>query len=189
MRAISLWQPWATLMALGLKQIETRAWRPPVEFLSGPDQGWVAIHSTVSVPRSELRAAWDNPAIRDVLAVFGITEGNWTSRPGSLPQRRIVAVVRFVSFQPTDVVGPALLNRGQHGEYQRGNYAPGRWAWISDQVINLNYLPVGPIRGRQGLFTLDPMDVEQVKAAVLLQLPGSMERKRVPKHLLPAGIA
>jgi len=27
MKAISLWQPWATLIALGLKTVETRSWR------------------------------------------------------------------------------------------------------------------------------------------------------------------
>lgn len=28
MKAISLWQPWASAMALGLKSIETRHWSP-----------------------------------------------------------------------------------------------------------------------------------------------------------------
>ena len=29
MKAISLWQPWASLVAEGVKTIETRSWAPP----------------------------------------------------------------------------------------------------------------------------------------------------------------
>lgn len=29
MKALSLWQPWATLIAIGAKQYETRGWSTP----------------------------------------------------------------------------------------------------------------------------------------------------------------
>jgi activating signal cointegrator 1 len=44
-KALSLWQPWASLMADERKKIETRSWRPPVWLLNQP----VAIHATMKV--------------------------------------------------------------------------------------------------------------------------------------------
>ena len=37
-KLISLWEPWATLMAIGAKRIETRSWRTPY-------RGWLAIQA------------------------------------------------------------------------------------------------------------------------------------------------
>src|SRR5579885_2158306 len=45
MKALSLWQPWASLMADGRKKIETRHWRPPAWLLGQP----LAIHATMRV--------------------------------------------------------------------------------------------------------------------------------------------
>src|SRR5262245_34476504 len=41
MKAISLWQPWASLIAIGTKTMETRDWAPPREYLGGR----IAIHA------------------------------------------------------------------------------------------------------------------------------------------------
>ena len=32
-RALTLWQPWATLVALGIKRLENRSWKPPLDWL------------------------------------------------------------------------------------------------------------------------------------------------------------
>lgn len=45
MKAITLWQPWATLIAIGAKRIETRNWRAPAS-LNGQ---WIAIHAGASL--------------------------------------------------------------------------------------------------------------------------------------------
>jgi hypothetical protein len=39
--AISLWQPWASFIAIGVKQYETRHWRPPSRFIGQR----IAIHA------------------------------------------------------------------------------------------------------------------------------------------------
>lgn len=41
MKAISLWQPYASLIALGAKTIETRSWAPPAQYL----ETRIAIHA------------------------------------------------------------------------------------------------------------------------------------------------
>lgn len=43
MKALTLWQPWASLMALGVKWIETRSW-------STSYRGWLAIHAAARRP-------------------------------------------------------------------------------------------------------------------------------------------
>jgi hypothetical protein len=44
MKALSLWQPWATLVALGVKKLETRSW-------STTYRGPLAIHATATMPK------------------------------------------------------------------------------------------------------------------------------------------
>ena len=46
MRAISLWQPWATAIAVGVKQIETRHWKTDY-------RGPIAIHAAKRWTRDE----------------------------------------------------------------------------------------------------------------------------------------
>lgn len=168
MQAITLWQPWATLIALGLKKIETRSWPAPV---GGPAQQttlspgvWIwrrhglAIHAAQRTPGDELRAAFRNPWIRKALADYGITEGNWTGQAGSLPQGAIVAVVTLTACAPTDRAGDTYQLTPL--EQACGNYRPGRWAWLLADRVNLNDHPVA-VRGRQRIWTL-PLHTQAV---------------------------
>ena len=155
MRAISLWQPWATLMALGEKTWETRPYPLPKGLL----HQWIAIHATLHVERS----AWSNPWIVQALARFGITEGNATGTPGYLPQRAIVAVVRFGGCSRAEDVAPELSNQ----ELALGNYAAGRWAWQRTDLVDLNNTPVQSVNGRQRFWTLTPAQ-DRALAATLL---------------------
>lgn len=47
MKAISLWQPWASLIACGVKVYETRSWPPPRELIGQP----IAIHAAKKIDR------------------------------------------------------------------------------------------------------------------------------------------
>ena len=47
MKAITLWQPWATLVATGLKEYETRSWAPPEDLIGRR----LAIHAAKRTPR------------------------------------------------------------------------------------------------------------------------------------------
>lgn len=65
MPALSLWQPWASLMAIGLKSIETRPeWARRLRRYVGCD---LAICSTASTPRREFAAAMLDETIREAL--------------------------------------------------------------------------------------------------------------------------
>jgi ASCH domain len=50
-RALSLWQPWASLIALGIKTIETRSWKAPASAIGQP----LLIHAAKRKPDANTR--------------------------------------------------------------------------------------------------------------------------------------
>jgi len=61
MKALSLWQPWATLVAMEEKRIETRCWKTDY-------RGELAIHATMKRPPKWLGASAHSDPFRDELA-------------------------------------------------------------------------------------------------------------------------
>lgn len=137
MKAISLWQPWATAMALGLKTIETRHW-------TCSHRGLLAIHAAKrwQTDEREWAAALARQHGEPVLA--------------NPPLGAIVAVGWLERIVPTS----DLLPRISATEESFGNYAPGRFGWIFSKVIGLNE-PV-PCKGAQGFFELSAEDATLV---------------------------
>lgn len=140
MKALSLWQPWATLIAIRAKQYETRHW-------STNYRGPLAIHAAKRpVKEDEI-----TPTIRAVLADNGEA---WDR----LLLGKVLCIVRLVDVVPTEEV----IERVYRGEVPTmelhfGNYAPGRYAW---ELEMLRVAPGAgiPARGAQGLWTWDYTD-------------------------------
>ncbi len=65
MRAITLWQPWAQLVVLGLKKVETRHWPTKV-------RGLIAIHAALRRP--DMRFPATDTAPLPLGAVVGLAE-------------------------------------------------------------------------------------------------------------------
>lgn len=136
MKAITLWQPWATLVAYGYKQFETRSW---ATHYRGP----LLIHAAKRIPqRGELGALPNPEPIRQALAEIGIRQ------VGDLPFGCAVAVVEVTAVLRTEVVGPGL----DEAQLAFGDYAPGRYAWRLTDVRRL--LEPVPLQGRQGLWSV-----------------------------------
>src|ERR1700732_4369319 len=55
MKAISLWQPWASLIACGAKPYETRDWAPPESMIGQP----IAIHAAKKIDKGAAEFAQD----------------------------------------------------------------------------------------------------------------------------------
>src|SRR5258708_32606761 len=53
MKAISLWQPWASLIACGAKPFETRHWAPPRELIGQT----IAIHAAKKIDKDAAKMA------------------------------------------------------------------------------------------------------------------------------------
>ena len=125
-KAISLWQPWASLVAAGVKLHETRHW--PTDY-----RGPLAIHAakTMDVAGAPEHLCMD---------LFG----PWWAK--ELPRGAMLAVARMASCRPAMTVADHL----QRADLASGNFAPGRYAWRLADVRRLAR-PI-PVTGRQGLF-------------------------------------
>jgi hypothetical protein len=104
-RAISLWQPWASAIALGKKQIETRSW---TSHYRGP----IAIHASVRWTQAQ----------RD----FCKTHLTWSLH--TIPFGAFIAVADLVDIVPTQGLEVSDLER------LWGDYSPGRYAWLLRDV-------------------------------------------------------
>jgi hypothetical protein len=127
MKAISLWQPWASAIALGLKRIETRHW-------STTYRGRIAIHAALR---------WDRRQRE-----FAETERTLGRLHAKLSFGAVVAIARLVSVQRTDELASELTPI----ERLYGDYAPGRFGWLLADIQRIEQ-PV-PYRGHQGLFNV-----------------------------------
>lgn len=144
MKALSLYQPWASLVALGLKRMETRSWATPY-------RGPLAIAASKRFPAEarELCAEWP---FYEALELDGIT--SWRQ----LPTGVVIATCTLVACVPTQVVIKGLHDaRGRFPftahEDAFGDFSAGRYAWLLADVVKLPE-PV-PVRGSLGLWEWD----------------------------------
>lgn len=129
MKALSLTQPWATAVAIGIKQWETRSW--PTSF-----RGEVAIHAAKGYPK------WAKE-------FTAIEQEEGRLPQGSLPLGAIVCLAELVSCRSTEEVDKEI------GEIERmyGDYSEGRFAF---KLVNIRPLaePV-PWRGALGFWAVE----------------------------------
>lgn len=130
MKAISLWQPWASLWLTDCKVHETRHW--PTNF-----RGWLAVHAA---KRFERDFPPDDP-MHDILdSEFG---GHWGME---LPTGALLGVVNLVACKSTNVFQPT------GDDLVCGDYSPDRFAWERGG-FRLLPRPI-PYRGAQGFFNI-----------------------------------
>ena len=138
MKAISLWQPWASAIALGYKTHETRHW-------STHHRGMIAIHAAKRWTRDE----------REFVEQFQ-EEYPECPFPEDMPLGCVVAVAELTKVISTNSPDIKPLIDTDDSNYALGNYFPERFAWQLERVDKLSN-PV-PCKGRQGIFDL-PQDV------------------------------
>lgn len=157
MKALTLWQPWAQLIAVRGKTIETRSW-------STPYTGWLAIHAAKKYDTAMRETALE-PPFSTVLAQGGYSLGK------TLPTSAIVAVCRLDGCYPiTNIRDPRDLIRSLNGaehEMAFGDFHPGRVAWKLTAVSKL-YEPY-PISGKMGLWNVDEEVAAQIMSLVNLR--------------------
>ncbi len=138
MKALSLWQPWATMIALGLKQFETRSW-------STEYRGPLAIHAAKVWTREQrefTQQLFDDPCIGAMLKAHGYTT------PEQLPLGGVVCTVKLRKIIGTN---EATLSANGIDTIERmlGDYSAGRYAW---QMLDVKRIEPVPCRGYQGLW-------------------------------------
>jgi hypothetical protein len=105
MKALTMTQPWASLVALGAKSIETRSWCTRY-------RGPLAIHAARAFP------VW----CQDLAAAP--TFHYW--HKGWLPLGLVICTVDLVDCVSTEDIVASIDQR----ELEFGNYGPGRFAWV-----------------------------------------------------------
>lgn len=129
MKALSLWQPWASLVALGIKRFETRGW-------STPHRGPLAIHAARKLAIPVERDSSFDAALALVPPGY-----DW-------PLGGVVGVANLVDCVPTSTARASLSAI----EIACGDYGPRRFAWKLEGAR-----VVGPFscRGELGIFDVD----------------------------------
>jgi activating signal cointegrator 1 len=140
MKALSLWQPWASLVALGEKRIETREWTTSY-------RGELAIHATAKMPPYWLGKSRDSEVFRNELAdVFNVRREYDVFAAKKLPLGAVLCIVRLESIEPTHEVREILCER----ERIFGNYDDGRYAWHLELIERFD-TPI-PAKGNRMLW-------------------------------------
>lgn len=129
--AITMWQPWASLVFEGAKPDETRGFRYPAKY-EGCE---IAIHSAAAFPALKHITKELHNLCMDV---FGCGYNF------SLPRGVILGTVRLSGCRPTDLVAGFRTR----DELASGDYSTGRFAWLLSD-IKILALPV-PAKGKQG---------------------------------------
>jgi len=131
MKSITLWQPWATLIAIGVKTYETRSW-------STRYRGPLAIHAAKTTKGiDQWLAGPDDALLRNTLAAHGLY-------PKDLPLGVVVCTTRLVEVVTTEELAEAGLADPW------GDYRPGRYGWIIADIEPI--IPPVPATGRQGFW-------------------------------------
>lgn len=151
MKALTLWQPWATLVAMESKRIETRIW-------STKWRGEIAIHSAAKLPPKWLGRSSQSEQFRDELADLFCVRRDRDDQAGKrvddilrgLPYGKVVCIVRIVDVLETSEVFRETLS---HRERIFGNYEDGRYAW-KFQMVDVIEPPI-PAKGFQRLWNWD----------------------------------
>jgi len=151
MKALSLWQPWASLMAIGVKTIETRHWATDY-------RGLVVIHAAKKWTRELYDITFTEP-FKSALESEIWDNHHTRLDPNVLPLGSIVAVGELVACR----VIPDRITLAEP-ERSFGDYSPGRFGWIFRNVRRL--AETIPLRGQQGLWTLEPAIVERIEREV-----------------------
>jgi hypothetical protein len=153
-KALTLTQPWATLVATGAKRIETRSW--PTGF-----RGPLAIHAAKGFPPSARALCIEQP-FAAALRRAGYHGLGLLAPAKVLPLGAIIAavelvdVVRIGDSLPVDVFSRFMVAPDE-GAF--GDYTPGRYAWllnpIGDPLVRTQPLPEPiPCRGALGLWNV-----------------------------------
>ncbi len=146
MKALSLWEPYATFMATDLKWNETRGWlthyRGELAICSAK-RNWLPgeFGDEVEFLANRLSDLWWLENKRKPAA----------QRALLFPKGFVLCVVDLHDCKPTKGLMVSPL------ESIVGNYTPGRFAWLTRNCRALK-TPV-PVKGKQGFFNL-PAEVE-----------------------------
>lgn len=139
-KALTLWQPWASLVALCEKRFETRCW-------STKYRGPLAIHAAAKTPAFLGASRHTEQFITELADVLNVRISHVPDAVANLPRASVVCIVELRSIEETSRVREILCER----EKIFGNYEDGRYAWALEMLEKLE-TPI-PAKGNRLLWT------------------------------------
>lgn len=133
-RVISLWQPYASFIAWGIKRYETRHWYPR----SLPEGSTLLIHSAKRKPKDYEMRLFNGHCFKDVWQEHNIASLE------DLDYGVILCATKFIKAHSTDILQVSAC------EKLVGNYQPSRYAWELELLKVAN--PPILARGQQGIW-------------------------------------
>jgi hypothetical protein len=144
MKALSTWQPYASLLVYKIKKYETRSWATNYK-------GLIAIHAAKKSAKSVMNMLlpWVWQTIQHLLSPYYPK----IEYPGNLPVGAVLGYGNLIACHLIDAEFIATLSED---EKLMGDYTLGRYAWEIVDVVMLDK-PV-PMAGKQGLWTIYDAD-------------------------------
>ena len=163
MKAITLWQPWASLLACGAKKFETRSWKTDY-------RGPIAIHAAMKDPKAifaklpvnvqckispfllEHYLLWENVPCGVIIATAELVNcWHIVHHPG----------INIDIAKQIPIGAESITNDKHHPDFGKyivpteqemlfGDWTPGRYGWEFKNMIMLPE-PI-PAKGKQGLW-------------------------------------
>ena len=152
MKALTLYQPWASLIAEGTKKVETRSWSAPAWVIGQR----IAIHA--GKRRVRISNGYDPSMHHAMVQAHG---SDWQNH---LPLGAVVATAKLAGcFRVVGWNGDRQLKLegfGTGGESivpdPFGDFIPGRWLWVLEDIKKLD--PAIPTRGQRMLWNWEPAE-------------------------------
>ena len=156
MKAISLHQPWASLIAMGIKTIETRSWAPPKSLIGER----IVIHAAKKVAKDEQLDQPVRTACREIYGTY------WEA---NIPIGKVVATAILSDYvhvkrQYMDGYVEGFNSNDKLiriGRDHYGDFETGRFLWILEDIKRIE--PVAAV-GHQGFWNWDPESIEGVES-------------------------
>jgi hypothetical protein len=134
MKALSIRQPWATLLCLGIKRYETRTWKTDY-------RGPIALHAGTQFDAASRRLCLE-PPLADWLRRAGYVS------PRALPRGQIIGTAILADCIATEKLRSLSATQRRLGDFSRG-----RWAWRFTDTLRFER-PL-PAKGQLSLFNVD----------------------------------
>lgn len=142
-KAITVRQPWATLIAAGRKRIETRSWRTSY-------RGEIYIHAGKKDPLFGISSMTDEAWER---ALIALGQYEAFDRFERFPTGAVIGRADLVNCLRIDELTASLIKEQHPDEYAFGDFTPGRYAWVMENAAAFERPVLMP--GKQGLWNLD----------------------------------
>jgi hypothetical protein len=153
-KALTIYQPWASLSAFEEKKIETRSWHTRY-------RGPLAIHAAQKYTYGTIGRLWSTSALwRNALIKIGVNFSFGEINGVPLHHGVIIATCNLIKCLEVIEESPGSYAKLSDGtmvdgcEYEFGDYSIGRYAWILADIRRL--LEPIPAKGRQGLWNWEP---------------------------------